>query len=110
MTRHPFPSEPRAVNCGRAFSPSPRIFSPLDKSFDVKDVNDGKPWSDADDKLIRMSVAASVGLLEIASSLRRSGDPFAIYRRARELGLGWQPRGKRRGAVATFGFSTGSIS
>ena len=88
---------PRPVSCGRAFPPSlpvrdGRIFGPLDKSLDAKDVNDGKPWSGFDDGVLRASVEGGSDLLETALRLCRSGTPFEVYKRAKQLGLKqWQP-------------------
>jgi hypothetical protein len=63
--------------------------------MDKPDLNDGKPWSDADDDVLRASVAKGTGLLEVAAVLCRSGTPFEVYKRGVLLGL-WQEGGKRR--------------
>jgi hypothetical protein len=59
-----------------------------------------KPWSDADDEVLRASIAGGNGLLETASLLCRSGTPFEVYKRARELGLRWHEDRKRRAKAA----------
>ena len=58
-------------------------------------LKDGKPWSDADDDVLRSSVAKGTGLLEAAAVLCRSGTPFEVYKLGVMLGL-WQEGGKRR--------------
>ena len=58
-------------------------------------LKDGKPWSDADDDVLRSSVAKGTGLLEAAAVLCRSGTPFEVYKRGVMLDL-WQEGGKRR--------------
>jgi hypothetical protein len=80
---------------GEPGPPSPpvrdgRIFGPPDKSG--PDLKDGKPWSDADDEVLRANVAAGCSLVETAAALCRSGTPFEVYERAKKLGLRqWQP-------------------
>jgi hypothetical protein len=59
--------------------------------MDGSDLNDGKPWSDADDEVLRASVAGGSGLLETATLLGRSGTPFEVYKRGIKLGL-WRGR------------------
>jgi len=51
------------------------------------DLKDGKPWSDADDDVLRASVAKGTGLIEVAAVLRRPGTPFEVYKRGMKLGL-----------------------
>jgi hypothetical protein len=65
----------------------------------MPDINDGKPWSDADDKVLRASIVGGNGLLETASLLCRSGTPFEVYKRAKHLGLTqWQSARRRAGS------------
>lgn len=64
------------------------------------DLNDGKPWSDADDTVLRASIAAGNSLLETASLLCRSGTPFEVYKRAVKLGVRWHEDRKCRAPSA----------
>jgi hypothetical protein len=81
---------PKDLNAiGKAFAA--RIFGPMDKPC----LNDAKPWSAADDSVLRASVAGGVGLIEAAAVLSRSGTPFEVYRRGVKLGL-WRGREEPR--------------
>jgi hypothetical protein len=55
------------------------------------DLKDGKPWSDADDDVLRASVAGGTGLIEAAAVLCRSGTPREAWLVAR----GWEAPSQR---------------
>jgi hypothetical protein len=60
------------------------------------DIYDGQPWSDTAIADLKHAVAAGATLEETASFLCRSGDPMAVAKKAKELGLRWQQGGRRR--------------
>jgi hypothetical protein len=60
------------------------------------DIYDNEPWSDMAIADLKQQVAAGVTLEEAAGFLCRSGDPLAVAKKAKELGLTWQRGGVRR--------------
>ena len=60
------------------------------------DIYDGGPWSDMAIEDLKQQVAAGATLEETAGFLCRSGDPLAVAKKAKELGLKWQRGGVRR--------------
>lgn len=53
-------------------------------------VNDGKEWTDADDRLLRNLASRNTDTDEIARQLGRSVN--AVYSRASELGISLKPK------------------
>jgi len=56
---------------------------------DKTDAHDGDPWSEADERDLRASLAAGSSIEEAATHLSRSGTLQEVRRKARELGLTW---------------------
>ena len=54
------------------------------------DIYDGEPWSDMALEDLAQHVGAGTTLKETAAFLCRSGDPLAVAKKAKELGLTWQ--------------------
>jgi len=61
-----------------------------------RDIYDGEPWSDMAIEDLKQHVAAGATLKATADFLCRSGDPLAVAKKAKELGLRWQQGGVRR--------------
>ena len=57
------------------------------------DINDDEPWSETDIADLKNHVAQGASLEETATFLCRSGTPFEIARKAKELGLTWKRTG-----------------
>jgi hypothetical protein len=60
------------------------------------DIYDKEPWSDMAIEDLKQAVANGATLEETAMFLCRSGEPFAVAKKAKELGLKWQQGGRRR--------------
>jgi hypothetical protein len=53
----------------------------------IRDINDGKPWSEMDLFDLRNSLAHGESMKEVAGLLCRSGTVEEVKRKAEELGL-----------------------
>jgi hypothetical protein len=61
----------------------------------LRDIYDGEPWSEMDIEDLKGAVAYGRSLEETSEFLCRSGTPFDVAAKAKELGLTWQPGVKR---------------
>jgi hypothetical protein len=69
---------------------------PNDNGEPMRDLNDGKEWSEMDIFDLKNEIAHGRSLDETASFLCRSGTPDEVARKAAELGLKWgQGRGRK---------------
>lgn len=62
------------------------------------DLNDGKAWSEMDLDDLKGAVAYGRTLEETAEYRCRSGSPEDVAAKAKELGLEWRARGRRKPA------------
>jgi hypothetical protein len=61
-----------------------------------RDLYGGHQWSHEAVEDLAQAVTAGATLDYTASFLCRSGEPFAVAKKAKELGLGWQQGGRRQ--------------
>jgi hypothetical protein len=60
-----------------------------DDDFNTIDINDGKPWSSAEDEVLIAAIISGASLDEAATLLCRSGTLADVLRRALHLGVHW---------------------
>jgi hypothetical protein len=58
--------------------------------FGLPDLNDGKPWSEMDERDLRGELENGSTLDEAAGHLCRSGTVEEVAKKAEELGLKWK--------------------